>query len=40
MAAYLAWGFLTNDWKKNWIIWPVAGVAYGAVRGIACALHK
>ena len=40
VAAFLAWSFLTNDWKRSWIIWPVAGVAYGAVCGIMRAMHK
>ena len=39
-AAYLAWGFISNSWDRNWIIWPVAGAAYGAVYGIAKALRK
>ena len=25
-AIYLAYSFWTNDWKRSWIIWPVAGV--------------
>ena len=39
-AAYLLWSFLGNSWNQSWIIWPVAGVAYGAVFGIARALRK
>ena len=39
-AVYLAWGFLSKNWNDNWIVWPVAGVAYGAVYGIAQALRK
>lgn len=39
-AAYLLWSFLGNNWNQSWIIWPVAGVAYGAVYGIARALRK
>lgn len=27
-AAYLAWSFLTNDWKSTWIVWPIAGVLF------------
>ena len=33
-ALYLAISFLTQRWDVSWIIWPVAGVAYGAVYGI------
>lgn len=39
-AAFLAWSFTTNDWNRSWIIWPVAGVAYGAIYGIIRALHR
>ncbi|MBR5382546.1 MAG: helix-turn-helix transcriptional regulator [Clostridia bacterium] len=39
-AGYLAWSFIGNAWDKSWIIWPVAGVAFGAVVGIAKALRK
>jgi transcriptional regulator with XRE-family HTH domain len=39
-AAYLAWSFFTNSWQRTWIIWPVAGVAYGAAFAIAKALRK
>ncbi len=30
-AIYLGWSFLTMDWERTWIIWPVAGVFYGVV---------
>ena len=39
-AAYLAWSFIGNSWQISWIIWPIAGVAFGAVVGIAKALKK
>ncbi|MBR3473787.1 MAG: helix-turn-helix transcriptional regulator [Oscillospiraceae bacterium] len=39
-AGFLAWGFLGNAWDRCWIVWPVAGVAFGAIYGITCALHK
>ena len=39
-AAYLAYSFITNDWSRSWIIWPVAGVAYGIVIIIADSLRK
>ncbi|MCQ2456432.1 MAG: helix-turn-helix domain-containing protein [Clostridia bacterium] len=25
-AGYLAWSFISNDWKSTWIVWPIAGV--------------
>lgn len=30
-AGYLAYSFITFDWSRSWIVWPVAGVLYGAV---------
>lgn len=33
-AGYLAWSFLGNAWGISWVVWPVAGVLFGA---IACA---
>ncbi len=39
-AGYLAWSFITNGWDRTWIVWPVAGVAYGAVFGIIKALRQ
>ena len=35
VAIYLGWSFSTNNWKFTWIIWPVAGVLFAAVLGIA-----
>ena len=39
-AAYLAWSFIGNNWNISWIIWPIAGVAFGAVVGISKALRR
>ena len=39
-AGYLAWSFIGDAWDKSWIIWPVAGVAFAAVIGIAKVLRK
>ena len=39
-AVYLAWSFLSNDWHRTWIVWPIAGVAYGIIFGVAKALRK
>lgn len=39
-AAFLAWSFIGQSWDQSWIIWPIAGVAYGAVLGILRALRK
>ncbi len=39
-AGFLAWSFLTNGWDHTWIVWPIAGVAYGAVFVIVKALKR
>lgn len=36
-AIYLGWSFITMRWDRTWILWPVAGVAYGAFR-MLCSL--
>ena len=30
-AIFLTWSFVTNDWHKTWIVWPIAGVLYSVV---------
>ena len=39
-ALFLGYSFITNEWHRSWIIWPVAGVLYGLVIIIANALRK
>ena len=39
-AVYLGWSFWTYRWGFTWIIWPVAGVLYGAVAAIYSAVRK
>ena len=39
-AGYLAWSFITMQWYRTWIVWPVAGVAFGIVTAIAKALRS
>lgn len=34
VAGYLAYSFVTRRWDISWIIWPVAGVLYGALAGV------
>lgn len=36
-AVYLGWSFVSNAWQTTWIIWPVAGVLFSAVK-IVCNL--
>ena len=38
-AIYLAVSFYTGKWDTTWIIWPVAGVLFAAVLGVANALR-
>lgn len=33
-AIFLCWSFITNDWQRSWIVWPVAGVLFVAVMMI------
>ena len=35
VAIYLGWSFWTMDWGTTWIIWPVAGVLFAAIIGLA-----
>lgn len=30
-AGYLCWSFLTDAWDRSWVVWPVAGLAFGAL---------
>lgn len=32
VAVYLAWSFISDNWRLTWIIWPICGVIYSAVR--------
>jgi len=34
VALYLLWSFTTGAWDKTWIIWPVAGVLFGALAAL------
>jgi len=40
LAVYLLWSFLSGDWQITWIVWPVAGVLFGAVCAIANMIRK
>ena len=40
LAIYLLWSFLSGDWHITWIVWPVAGVLFGAVCAIANMIRK
>lgn len=34
VAIYLGYSFITMNWAMSWIIWPVAGVLFGAIKAI------
>ena len=40
VAIYLAYSFVTGDWGRSWIIWPVAGVLFGAVAATCSVIAK
>ena len=33
-AIYLGISFSNNSWDRSWIIWPIAGVLFAAIKGI------
>ena len=40
VAVYLAWSFIGEAWGRSWIIWPIAGVAFGAIAGGISTWHE
>ena len=36
-AVYLAWSLPQDAWQQSWIVWPVAGVVFAALR---CLMHR
>lgn len=32
-AAYVGYSLVTRDWHRSWILWPVAGILFGAIAG-------
>lgn len=40
VAGYLGYNFLTDDWGRSWIVFPVAGVLFGAIAIISEAINK
>ena len=39
-AIYLGWSFWTQRWDFTWLVWPVAGVLFGAVSAIISIIVK
>lgn len=40
LAGYLAFSFITGRWHQSWIVWPVAGVLYGAIVGTMSLIER
>lgn len=39
-AVYLIWSFITMGWGYTWIIWPIAGIIFGAIAVICEMIQK
>ena len=39
-AIYLTYSFLTFEWGKTWIVWPIAGVLYAALTGVLNSIRN
>lgn len=37
---YLAWSFVTMNWGITWIVWPIAGIMFGAIVVIYKVVSK
>ncbi|BDA64664.1 permease prefix domain 1-containing protein [Actinomyces capricornis] len=37
---YLLWSFLGDSWDRSWIVWPVAGLAFGAFAAARSAWRQ
>ena len=31
VVVYLAWSFISGQWSSTWVVWPLAGISYGAL---------
>jgi transcriptional regulator with XRE-family HTH domain len=40
LAIYFIWSFVTMKWNITWIVWPIAGVLFGAVSAVTGMLIK
>ncbi|MRG61439.1 hypothetical protein GE115_16400 [Agromyces sp. CFH 90414] len=40
VAIFLAWSFLGSAWGISWIIWPIAGVLFGALASGLSAVER
>jgi len=40
VCIYLLWSFTTHGWGHTWIVWPIAGVLFGAISTICAAVTR
>lgn len=40
VVIFFVWSFTTNAWNATWIIWPIAGVLFGAICGVLKVFSK
>lgn len=40
VCIYLAWSFLAGAWGISWVIWPIAGVLFGAIAAVCSAISS
>lgn len=31
---YLGYSFITNNWERSWIVWPISGILYGILEKV------
>lgn len=39
-AIFLAWSFISGEWDRTWLVWPIAGVLFPVVLGVVKLLDK
>ncbi|MDK6861041.1 transcriptional regulator, partial [Gardnerella vaginalis] len=32
VCIYLVYSFITSDWGKSWIVWPLSALTYGVIE--------
>lgn len=40
VVVYLIWSFATGDWKITWLVWPVAGIMFGAIATVCSIIEN
>ncbi len=39
-ATYLLWSFLSGDWQRTWVVWPIAGLLFGGLAAVLGTRRK